>query len=145
MANNTPGQSHGDSGANKEAELTDDDGGNISNNSLVSTTTTAGGTTDVVGASGTLITDPTDATIGNSGSINSTSLSIGDASTGKPVPLVAENSSGEGDESGVAIAPRKDDTMSTATILSCPVKLLGTTFLFLAMQVTKPSLQVRMM
>jgi hypothetical protein len=33
MANNTPVQSHGDPGANEEAELTNDDGGNRNNNS----------------------------------------------------------------------------------------------------------------
>jgi hypothetical protein len=68
-------------------------------------------------------------------------LAFGDVSTGETVPLVAENSSGRGDESGVV--PGKDDAMSTAATES-PVKLLGTTFLFLAMQVTKPPLQARM-
>jgi hypothetical protein len=155
MANNTPVQSHGDPGANEEAELTNDDGGNRNNNSPMSTTTTTGGITDAAGASRTLTIDPVDATLGNSGNVDNvaepatdgtdgaTSLSIGfgDVSTGETVPLVAENSSGRGDESGVV--PGKDDAMSTAATES-PVKLLGTTFLFLAMQVTKPPLQARM-
>jgi len=128
MANNTPVQSHGDPGANEGAELTNDDGGNRNNNSLMSTTTTTGGTTDTAGASGTLTIDPVDATLGNSGNVDNvaepatdgrdgaTSLSIGfgDVSTGETVPLVAENSSGRGDESGVVIIPGKDDAMSTA-------------------------------
>ena len=136
MANNTPVQSHGDPGANEEAELTNDDGGNRNNNSLMSTTTTTGGTTDAAGASGTLTIDPVDATLGNSGNVDNvaepatdgrdgaTSLSIGfgDVSTGETVPLVAENSSGRGDESGVV--PGKDDAMSTAATES-PSQAIG--------------------
>jgi len=136
MANNTPGQSHGDSGANEEAELTNNDGGNRNNNSLMSTTTTTGGTTDAAGASGTLTIDPVDATLGNSGNVDNvaesatdgtdgaTSLSIGfcDVSTGETVPLVPENSSGGGDESGVV--PGEDDAMSTATTES-PSQAIG--------------------
>ena len=136
MANNTPVQSHGDPGANEEAELTNDDGGNRNNNSPMSTTTTTGGITDAAGASRTLTIDPVDATLGNSGNVDNvaepatdgtdgaTSLSIGfgDVSTGETVPLVAENSSGRGDESGVV--PGKDDAMSTAATES-PSQAIG--------------------